>query len=170
MRQLLIPAWPRPHPHLNVSHSYHHKWLRPPKFCCPPIHDQSLGPKLHVPSRNSLQLTRLDNGRALAVLDSTAARASGLNGLDNIHGLLVGDLAEDDVATVEPRGDDGGDEELGAVAAERVRTRPEAGRIRLHSRVGASVSHGQQTGAVVGQLEVLIAELLAVDGLATGAL
>lgn len=37
-------------------------------------------------------------------------------------------------------------------------------------RVGASVSHGQKEGLVVGQLEVLVAELLAVDGLSTSAL
>lgn len=37
-------------------------------------------------------------------------------------------------------------------------------------RVGAGVSHGQQTGAVVLQLEVLIGKLLAVDGLAASAL
>ncbi len=37
-------------------------------------------------------------------------------------------------------------------------------------RVGAGVSHGEQTGLVVRQLEVLIAELLAVDGLSTGTL
>ena len=37
-------------------------------------------------------------------------------------------------------------------------------------RVGSSVSHGQQTGLVVLQLEVLIGELLAVDGLAASAL
>ena len=37
-------------------------------------------------------------------------------------------------------------------------------------RVGAGVGHGQEEGLVVGQLEVLVAELLAVDGLSTGAL
>ncbi len=37
-------------------------------------------------------------------------------------------------------------------------------------RVGAGVGHGQQTGAVVLQLEVLIGKLLAVDGLAASAL
>lgn len=42
--------------------------------------------------------------------------------------------------------------------------------IEVDSRVGASVGHGQQTGAVVLQLEVLIGKLLAVDGLATGTL
>ena len=66
--------------------------------------------------RNCLQLTRGDNSRALVVLDVAAARASGLKSLDNVEALLVSDLAEDDVAAVEPRGDNGGDEELGAVA------------------------------------------------------
>ena len=37
-------------------------------------------------------------------------------------------------------------------------------------RVGAGVGHGQEERLVVGELEVLIGELLAVDGLATGAL
>lgn len=40
----------------------------------------------------------------------------------------------------------------------------------VNERVGTSVGHGQQTGLVVGELEVLISELLAVDGLATSAL
>lgn len=37
-------------------------------------------------------------------------------------------------------------------------------------RVGASVSHGEQVGLAVLLLEVLVGELLAVNGLATGAL
>lgn len=37
-------------------------------------------------------------------------------------------------------------------------------------RVGAGVGHGQQTRAGVLDLEVLVGELLAVDGLATSAL
>jgi hypothetical protein len=37
-------------------------------------------------------------------------------------------------------------------------------------RVGAGVGHGEDTGASVPQLEVLVLELLAVDGLATSAL
>lgn len=65
-----------------------------------------------------LQLTRVDNGGALLVLDGAGARASGLESLDNVEGFLVGDLAKNDVATVQPGGDDGGDEELGAVAVE----------------------------------------------------
>jgi hypothetical protein len=37
-------------------------------------------------------------------------------------------------------------------------------------RVGTSVGHGEEAGASVLQLEVLIGELLTVDGLAAGAL
>ena len=44
-----------------------------------------------------------------------------------------------------------------------------SGRV-LYVRVGAGVGHGEDTGASVLQGEVLIAELLAVDGLATSAL
>ena len=45
---------------------------------------------------------------------------------------------EDDVRVIEPRGDDGGDEELGAVG------------------VLAGVGHGEQADLVVLELEVLI--------------
>lgn len=58
-----------------------------------------------------------DGGGTLTVLDGTGRGAASLDGLDDGDGLGVSDLAEDDVAAVEPRGDDGGDEELGAVAA-----------------------------------------------------
>jgi hypothetical protein len=64
--------------------------------------------------------------------------------------LALGDLTEDDVLTVQPGGNDGGDEELGSVG------------------VGSSVGHGEQEGLVVPQLEVLIGELVSVDGLSTG--
>jgi hypothetical protein len=64
--------------------------------------------------------------------------------------LSLGDLTEDDVLAVQPGGNDGGDEELGSVG------------------VGSSVSHGEQEGLVVPQLEVLIGELVSVDGLSTG--
>lgn len=37
-------------------------------------------------------------------------------------------------------------------------------------RVGSGIGHGQEEGAVVAALEVLIGKLLTVDGLATGAL
>jgi len=52
---------------------------------------------------------------------------------------------------IQPLGLDGAQEELGAVG------------------VGAGVGHGENTGASVLQLEVLISELLTVDGLATSA-
>ena len=60
-------------------------------------------------------------------------------------------LPEHDVLAVEPRGLLGGDEELAAVG------------------VLAGVGHGQPAHAVVLQLEVLVGELLAVDGAAAGA-
>lgn len=63
-----------------------------------------------------MTLARVDDGRLLAVLDGTAGGTSSLNGLDDLEGLVVGNLAEDDVAAVQPGGHDGGDEELGAVA------------------------------------------------------
>lgn len=53
--------------------------------------------------------------RARLVLDLTIITTSGLEGGNNVHAVLF-DLAENDVAAVQPRGDNGGDEELGAVA------------------------------------------------------
>lgn len=71
---------------------------------------------LTKPRRPDLGHAGVDNGGLLAILHGTAGRASSLNGLDDLLGLVVGDLAEDDVATIQPGGRDGGDEELGAVA------------------------------------------------------
>ena len=58
------------------------------------------------------------------MLDSTRVGADSLDGADDLHRLDIasGDTAEDDVLAVEPRGNDGGDEELGAVAAARLAT------------------------------------------------
>jgi hypothetical protein len=70
-------------------------------------------------SSPNLQSTSADNGGALLVLDAARLGADGLKSGDDIHGGLVSDLAEDDVAAIEPRGDDGGDEELRAVARRR---------------------------------------------------
>jgi hypothetical protein len=66
----------------------------------------------------SLLLAGLDDGRGVLVLDGAGVAATGLDGPDDALGLdiIVGNLAEDDVLAIEPRGDDGGDEELGAVA------------------------------------------------------
>lgn len=74
------------------------------------------------------------------------------------------------MAAVQPRSNDGGNEKLGAVAAQSVSCAPRIRNERESLRVGAGVSHGQQTRLVMLQLEVLIGELVAVDGLATGAL
>lgn len=60
--------------------------------------------------------TGIDNGRLEVELDLTGARASGLEFLDDLHALGIGDLTKDDVLAIQPRGDDGGDEELGSVA------------------------------------------------------
>lgn len=85
-------------------------------------------------SLSYLQLTTVNDGGLVVGSDGTASGASLLKGLDNLHGLLVSDLAEDDVATVEPRGDDSGDEELRAVAIIFVSQRS-----RIMNRMGAYV-------------------------------
>jgi hypothetical protein len=65
-----------------------------------------------------LNLAAVDNGGPLAksLVDVALLGTSELQSLDDLHRLQVSDLAEDDVAAIEPRSDDGGDEELGAVA------------------------------------------------------
>ena len=99
--------------------------------------------------RWDLELSALGN---LDSLDGLVARSLGdvLDLLDDVISLK--NLAENDVAAIEPAGDDGGDEELGAVG------------------VLAAVGHAQETLASVLELEVLIRELGAVDGLAAGAI
>ena len=93
----------------------------------------------------------VNHGR-LAVLDLASIAAGSLNRPNDPHGLLVSNLAEDDVLAIQPRGDDGGDEELRAVG------------------VGAGIGHREEAGLGVSELEVLVFELLAVDGFAAGAL
>jgi hypothetical protein len=66
----------------------------------------------------NLQNTGSGNSGLLVVLDLSAAGASSLKRLDDVEGLLISNLAEDDVLAIEPTGDDGGDKELGAVARE----------------------------------------------------
>jgi hypothetical protein len=78
--------------------------------------------------RSHLQDTGLDNGWLLVEVDLATSAASRLERLDNLPGivivqLLAGwadgliELSEDDVLAIEPAGDNGGNEELGAVAA-----------------------------------------------------
>lgn len=111
------------------------------------------------------------DGGGVLVLDGAGVAAASLNGADNTLGLniIVGNLAEDDVLAIEPRGDDGGDEELGAVAFCLLAS-SHSSKVGHLLRVGAGVGHGQEEGLGVLQLEVLVGELLAVDGLAAGAL
>jgi hypothetical protein len=97
-------------------------------------------------------------------LGGAGGRTVGLDLLDNVKAL--DDLAEDDVLAVQPRGLLSADEELGAVArrCQRLRMAMQAACLR----VGAGVGHGEDTGASVLQGEVLVPELLAVDGLTAG--
>jgi hypothetical protein len=64
----------------------------------------------------SLQDTGGGDGGARLVLNLAVITTGSLKSSNNGHGLLVSDLAEDDVAAVQPGGDDSGDEELRAVA------------------------------------------------------
>ena len=69
---------------------------------------------------NRLQLTAVDDGGLDGRADGAGGGAESLDLLHDLHGLGIGNLTEDDVLAIEPRGDDGGDEELGAVAADAV--------------------------------------------------
>lgn len=81
------------------------------------------------------------------------------------------------MGAVQPAGDDGGDEELRAVAA---RNQPSFSQVYNNKekkrkgsfdlRVLTSVGHGELTRLGVLEGEVLVGELLAVDGLTTGTL
>ena len=93
----------------------------------------------------------LDDGWLSAVSNLARTRSSSFKSLDDVQGLIISNLAEDDVLVIQPGGDDSGDEELGTVG------------------VWSSIGHGQKSWLSVSQLEVLIGELLTIDGLATSA-
>ena len=112
---------------------------------------------------SNLKLTRLDNGWLLVVVDLSASTASSLESTDNTHGLLISDLAEDNVLAIEPSGDNGGNKELGAVAREHVSWYLRSGVEVQGLRVWSSVGHGQKSRSDVLLLKVLIGELLTVD-------
>jgi hypothetical protein len=96
----------------------------------------------------NLQLATLGD---LDVLDWLVT-SGGLELLNLVNNVVAfEDFAENDVSAIEPRGDDCGDEELRSVG------------------VRASVGHGERARLDVLELEVLILELGAVDGLATSA-
>jgi hypothetical protein len=63
-----------------------------------------------------IDLAAIDNGGLLIIFDGAAPGTGRFQSLDNLHRLLIGDLTENDVLAIEPRGDDSGDEKLGAVA------------------------------------------------------
>lgn len=123
-----------------------------------------------------LRLSSTLDDRWVLILDGTAAASAGFNRLNNAHGLgiAVGNLAENDMLAIEPRGDNSGDEELGTVSEKLVRIfYLESVELRAGGgdvRVGSGVGHRQEERLVVLKLEVLVGELLAIDGLATGAL
>jgi hypothetical protein len=111
---------------------------------------------------------------------------SALSNLDGLHGLVTRalrdvlnlvhdviafeDLAEDDVAAIEPAGDDGGDEELtGSTKSGVSRTQVVSWRVLPSVCILARVGHAEKAFASMLELEVLIGELGTVDGLATGA-
>jgi hypothetical protein len=66
---------------------------------------------------DDLGSTAVNDGGLDLVLNLTRAGTGGLKLLDDVQALAVGNLTEDNVLAIEPRGDDGGDEELRAVAA-----------------------------------------------------
>jgi hypothetical protein len=77
------------------------------------MHRRDLPSPIH-----NLQLSRLHNGRLLVVHDLATVITGSLKSLDNGERRIISDLAEDNVLSIEPAGDDSGDEELGAVAVE----------------------------------------------------
>ena len=144
------------HKHSTFQSPHHSK---PSPYACPLpcslpglTHLPVISPSLHTINLRSPTLH--NRRRAVLVLDRATARAASLDTLDDPLRLCIAvrDLAEDDVAAVEPGGDDGGDEELRAVG------------------VGAGVGHAEHEGLLVREFEVLVRELLAVDGFAAGAL
>jgi len=118
-------------------------------------------------------LVRTAANDARLALCGTVLGTTGFNCLDDAVrvSIAVGNLAKDDMLAIEPRGDNGGDEELGAVAMETVRkSRLDMMWKQLDTRIRTSVGHGQQERLAVLQLEVLVGKFLAVDGATTGAL
>ena len=69
--------------------------------------DSLLSPETAV-----LQLTRGSDGGRLGVGDFAGAATASLDGPDDLHGLLIGNLSEDDVLAIEPTSYGRGDEEL----------------------------------------------------------
>ena len=93
-------------------------------FRCPPHHSSSLPQlsskassafsvlhDLEIPALRLLEHAGVVNGRGFGVFNLASTTTRCLNGLDDVHRLVVCDLAEDYVFAVKPAGDDSGDEE-----------------------------------------------------------
>jgi len=93
-----------------------------------------------------LQLTAVCNHDPLGAF--ARLRSIGFNLLDDLHALY--DLSKDDMLSIKPRSLGSTNEKLGTVG------------------IGSSIGHAEDTGASVLELEVLVLELVAVDGLAAG--
>ena len=76
----------------------------------PHLHDATV---LHL-----LAGTTINDGGLEVELHLSGTTASALEILHNFQGILICNLAKDDVLAIEPGGDDGGDEELRAIAVE----------------------------------------------------
>src|SRR5699024_7757584 len=88
-------------------------------------------------------------GDSDALASLARLRAVALDLLDDFH--AIDDGSEDDVLAIQPGSLHGGDEELGSVG------------------VGSSIGHRHDTGAGVLEVKVFVLKLVAIDGLATGA-
>jgi hypothetical protein len=86
---------------------------------------------------------------------------------DHIHSLQH--LTEDDMAAIQPRGHDGGDEELATIGVLARVGHAWRGSV-LGWVAGGGEGHTEKAGAAMLELEVLVGELGAVDGLATSAI
>ena len=110
-------------------------------------------PMLSPQTKICLYISWLGKLPAISNYNRLAGRAGlGTDALDGLHDIhTLGDVAEDNVLTVQPIGLHRAEKKLGTVGA----------------RTG--VRHGEDTRAGVLEREILIGELLTVDGLTAGA-
>jgi hypothetical protein len=113
-----------------------------------------------------LELSALGN---LDGLNGLVARTLG-NVLDLVYNVVaLKDFSENDVAAVQPAGDDGGDKELRSVRIFSLKEDVMLEKVKCQMFGCAyRVGHAEKTLAGVLELEVLIGKLGAIDGLATG--
>jgi len=97
---------------------------------------------------SALGLAAVGDDHSLAGI-TVGGRADSFHRLNDL--IAAHDLAEDNVLAIEPRGISSADEELASIG------------------VGSSIGHGKGASATVLSPEVLVLELVPVDGLATPA-